>query len=159
LASKIKIKLDIKTDLEKARNGFFNDILKTITDSIKSFISKGISPVSGQLRYDRYSESYRESIKRDYVKNKTKVSPVNLEQSGKMKRSLKAEKVSRGVKIEFTDEKAKYHDIEGAGKSKTIRRLLPNTGTRSGESFNKRLMDNIIKLYKDNIKKFVNRRG
>jgi hypothetical protein len=157
LAIKIKINFNLKKNMQQAKDAFFSDVLKIIVSEIKSFIAKGISPVSGKTRYDRYSDSYREGIKGRKIEGKTKVSPVNLKQTGKMLESLRAEKVTRGVKVSFSDEKAKYHDIDGAGKAKTIRRLLPNTGGRDGELFNKRLMDNIIKVFKDNLKKFVNR--
>lgn len=69
-----------------------------------------------------------------------KISPVNLKLSGQMLRSLrvrsKGSSASRRIEIIFDDEIAVFHNKLGAGKSKTIRRLLP---TESGERFNRRI--------------------
>ena len=156
---KIKAKINVKRDLNRAKEGFYKLVENTIVKAIKEFIQRGISPVKGQVRYDRYSESYREQIKDGKVKSKTKVSPVNLTQSGRMLDSLSATRNNRGVLIKFEDKKAQYHDIDGAGKIKAIRRLLPNTGGRDRENFNDRLIQNLKKLYERSIKKFAERRS
>ncbi len=69
-----------------------------------------------------------------------RISPVNLKLSGQMLRSLrvrsKGSSASRRIEIIFDDEIATFHNKLGAGKSKTLRRLLP---TESGERFNRRI--------------------
>jgi len=124
----------------------------------------------GKSRYQKYSESYQDQITRraaylhfkgggsvriddeddqDFIdelneyliKNGKKLRPVNLKVSGKMLKSLKS-KITKNEKVTvwFTDEKAKYHDKEGAGKSKVLRRLLP----RGVEEFNRAIQRKII---------------
>jgi hypothetical protein len=207
LPIKIKGKINLKRDFDQAKEGFYKLVQNTIVKAIKEFIMRGISPVKGQVRYDRYSDSYRDQIKmlKAFRRNKKgglivieklsnkeldnyragdearadnlinayyiqelnehllkagkKVSPVNLKVTGDMLNSLTATRVNRGVLIKFDDKKAKYHDIEGVGKAKTLRRLLPNTGGREGEEFNNRLMQNLKKLYENGLKKFTRRKG
>lgn len=204
---KIKGKINLKRDFDQAKEGFYKLVQNTIVKAIKEFIMRGISPVKGQVRYDRYSDSYRDQIKmlkafrrnknggvffiekissqtlkayradKDAIADNTmignyikelnehllkagkKVSPVNLKVTGDMLNSLTATRVNRGVLIKFDDKKAKYHDIDGVGKAKTLRRLLPNTGGREGEEFNSRLMQNLKKLYENGLKKFTRRKG
>jgi len=84
------------------------------------------------------SQSNRdEASKRKFIKENNahlkgkKVSPVNLKVSGELIKSLSAKVSPSGnVKIEFTDEKAKYHN-EGTDKIPR-RAMLP---TESGEKF------------------------
>lgn len=68
------------------------------------------------------------------------LSPVNLKLSGQMLNSLKVRKLGSGastrLEIIFEDEVATYHNKLGAGKSKTLRRLLP---TETNERFNRRI--------------------
>ena len=69
-----------------------------------------------------------------------RLSPVNLKLTGEMLSSLQVRSfgstASRKVEIIFNDEVATFHNKLGAGKSKTIRRLLPTEG---GEQFNRRI--------------------
>jgi hypothetical protein len=123
-----------------------------IKSMILDAIQKGISPVNmrdaypkntgGKSRYIQYSDSYKKKIKRggeDMMGKRQR--PINLKLSGKMLNSLKA-KITKNEKVTvwFTDEKAKYHDKEGAGKSKVLRRLLP----RGVEEFNRAIQRKII---------------
>jgi hypothetical protein len=197
----------MQRDFKQAKEGFYKLVQNTIVKAIKEFILRGISPVKGQVRYDRYSDSYRDQIKMnkaffrnkkggvffierlssatlkefraskeakadntmianyikelnaDLLKANKKVSPVNLKVSGDLLDSLTATRNDRGVLIKFDDKKAKYHDIEGVGRARTLRRLLPNTGGRDGEAFNDRLLRNIKQLYERSIQKFARRKG
>lgn len=89
-----------------------------------------------------------QSISRPYP-NKKK-SPVNLYLSGKMMDSLRIKKDSANkvVLLGFTDKKAKYHDRDGVGKNKTLRRLLP---TRQGEKFKPNINTALKKYCKDTL--------
>lgn len=197
----------MQRDFKQAKEGFYKLVQNTIVKAIKEFILRGISPVKGQVRYDKYSDSYRDQIKMNkaFLRNKKggifvieklssaeldtyragdearadnlineyyikelnehllkankKVSPVNLKVSGDLLNSLTATRNERGVLIKFDDKKAKYHDIEGVGRARTLRRLLPNTGGRDGEAFNDRLLRNIKQLYERSIQKFARRKG
>lgn len=197
----------MQRDFKQAKEGFYKLVQNTIVKAIKEFILRGISPVKGQVRYDKYSDSYRDQIKMNkaFLRNKKggifvieklssaeldtyragdearadnlineyyikelnehllkankKVSPVNLKVSGDLLDSLTATRNERGVLIKFDDKKAKYHDIEGVGRARTLRRLLPNTGGRDGEAFNDRLLRNIKQLYERSIQKFARRKG
>ena len=197
----------MQRDFKQAKEGFYKLVQNTIVKAIKEFILRGISPVKGQVRYDKYSDSYRDQIKMNkaFLRNKKggifvieklssaeldtyragdearadnlineyyikelnehllkankKVSPVNLKVSGDLLNSLTATRNERGVLIKFDDKKAKYHDIDGVGRARTLRRLLPNTGGRDGEAFNDRLLRNIKQLYERSIQKFARRKG
>lgn len=193
--------------MKQAKEGFYKLVQNTIVKSIKEFILRGISPVKGQVRYQKYSQSYIDQIKMNkaFLRNKKggtfvieklssaeldtyragdearadnlineyyikelnehllkankKVSPVNLKVSGDLLNSLTATRNERGVLIKFDDKKAKYHDIDGVGRAGTLRRLLPNTGGRDGETFNDRLLRNIKQMYERSIQKFAKRKG
>jgi hypothetical protein len=61
-----------------------------------------------------------------------KISPVSMTATGAMLDSMYLDKRNNKIVVGISDEKAKYHNDLGAGKSKVIRRLLP---TKSGERF------------------------
>lgn len=102
-------------------------------------ISKGNSPVStdgsGRIeKFAKYSDSYKDAIKAGrYKKYGKKIKPVNLKLSGKMIRSLRFRATVDGIRITWNNFLADIHNSLGAGKSKTIRRLLPD---QDGEVFN-----------------------
>jgi len=102
---------DIKEDFSKAEN---RRAFKTL---LQETIYSGISPVAGK-RFKNYTKEYGEL--------KGKKSPVDMTVTGDMLDSINIESKNEGktLLIKFTDEKAKYHDKLGAGKSKIIRRLL-----------------------------------
>jgi len=97
---------------------------RIITEETKRMVDAGISPVKGKGRFKKYSESYSKQIKRGKVQGKS-TRPVNLKVTGKMMKSLEYKKITNGVRILFTDEKALYHNKLGAGKSKVKRRIMP----------------------------------
>ncbi len=81
-----------------------------------------------------------------------KLTPVNLYATGEMMDSLQMRAVRNTAYIGFTDEKAKYHDKLGAGKSRVIRRLLP---TRQGEKFVSNIDRDVKALAKASITKVL----
>jgi hypothetical protein len=51
----------------------------------------------------------------------------------------------------FSDKKAKYHNDEGAGKSKVIRRMLP----KDGEDFSRNIQNKIVETLAKAIKSVI----
>lgn len=139
---KVGIKVDATLIVNIKRN-FVQYITTTykreFREAILDLISKGISPVKGERRFMPYSESYLAAIEADRYPNKSK-RPVNLKLTGKMLDSLYIKASGDSVEIGFTDEKADFHNTQGAGKKKAIRRLLPTNG---GEVFTKVLDDKV----------------
>lgn len=116
--------------LKRTRKRFGKRVKKDIKRTITKEIKSGKSPVQGQ-KFEPYSKNYAQRT----GKNRRK---VDMTLTGKMLRSLKAKLRKDGVvSLFFTDKKAKYHNEEGAGKSKVIRRLLP----LEGEVFKRKIMD------------------
>jgi len=99
-----------------------------IVDEINSTILSGQSPVKGK-RFKQYSEQYA-----DREKDGSRT-PVNMYVTGDMLNSLSVKGVNRGksVSISFASPIAVFHDKLGAGRSKVIRRLLPDP--TKGETF------------------------
>jgi hypothetical protein len=136
--ARVKVKVDtrkLRGSLNKVTPALNKNVKKTLPRLIIAFIKKGISPVKGQGRLVKYSNSYKKSIQKGYVKNKTRPRPVNLTQTGDMLSSIRATGSARGgVTIKFTDEKADYHNN---GTNKIPRRaMLP---TETGEEFSKNI--------------------
>lgn len=150
--AKIKINLKLKEVIkiiqEEVKAGYF----KALVFEIRKIISKtGTSPVEGLGRFQKYSDSYLTAIKRDGLNVGKKKSPVNMTLTGEMVYSLEAvDKKSGAVDIRFDDKKAVFHNDKGAGKAKTIRRLLP---TQSGERFTTRIQREVVKAFKEIVKK------
>ena len=150
--AKAKVKLTLDKIPKKIQAGFkavkFDDVIVIIKD----LITKGVSPVQGGGRFKRYSQSYRDAIdgEGDIGKAKSgKKSPVDMTLSGEMMDSLNSVDKSGKVFIEFDDPKAVFHNDAGAGKSKVIRRLLPN---RDGESFSRNVQRRIYEIIREIVK-------
>lgn len=115
-------------------------------------IALGISPVKGEGKYQKYSQSYKDAIKNGRYKKFSKtISPVTLKLSGKLHDSFYVDKTSTGMVIGFKNKLAHIHTVEGAGKSKVIRKMLP---VKDGEDFKPVIKKEIINLLKaelDNI--------
>jgi hypothetical protein len=147
---------------ELAKPRFFRMVDKFIKELIVSTIKKGISPVNqktaiekntgGKSRYQEYSESYINQMGKGSgaLKNK-KRTPRNLELTGKMLKSIKSRKFKNYLKVRFSDKKAKYHNDEGAGKSKVIRRMLP----KDGEDFSRNIQNKIVETLAKAIKSVI----
>lgn len=147
----IKIKTDLKTlrkltdDVRKkfTQELETGEVGKELIAAILNLLNKGISPVEGENRFKRYSDSYRDSIKKKYIKEKTKVSPVTMKKTGEMQESLKFVIKGRSTFLQFDDKKAAYHN-EG-NKKLPKRKLLPN---KKGEKFTPRILSKIVKALK-----------
>jgi hypothetical protein len=144
-----KIKKEISRRAQKTINKSKVKAGEIIKKEVVSTISKGLSPIEGQGRFQTYSKSYKEAINSgSYKKFGKKQSPVNLKLSGKMLKSIKALVTKSGITIFFSSPIAKYHNELGASKKKVIRRLLP----KEGERFSLTITEKISKLIKDTFK-------
>lgn len=145
-------------DLPEISRQFAKNAEKPMKGGIVAEILKGKTVVSqrkadpkntgGKLRFQKYSESYKEKFgKGEYTEKRER--PVNLWLTGKMLRSMKS-RVSNGVlTLWFSDEKAKYHNKEGAGKSKVIRRILPQEGEDFTPILKRRLINILEKAIRN----------
>jgi hypothetical protein len=100
--------------------------------NIKTTIQSGNSPVKESGRFVEYSPSYKKAILRGVYPGK-RLRPVNLTLTGRMMNSLIARNTNTGFTLYFTNKLAKIHSQIGAGKSRTIRKVMPGRG----ESFKK----------------------
>ena len=149
-----KIKLDFlsKSIEKKLKMLQAKAIMQAASDlerEIKDNISKGISPVEGAGRFVGYSDSYLEQIKNKTgsLKGSGKLKrPVNLKVTGKMMNSIKKRLTMRGFVLWFASPIAKYHNEEGAGKSKVIRKMLPDENQSLSRSITRRIAINIRKM-------------
>ena len=158
MPAKITKRLKALAFTEKAKPLFFRFVNGYIKTRIREFIEKGVSPVNqrtakikntgGKNRFEKYSDSYIDNFGTRGLENK-KPRPINLTQTGAMLNSIKTRLTKNGLFIFFADKKAKYHNDEGAGKSKVIRRILP----RDGESWARTIENEITKSLSKAIKK------
>lgn len=173
---KFKIDASVLATIRKDYTSYYfkllgsGNILGVIVDLIKS----GVSPVAGvKRRFARYSKSYSDYLKGKVYfftrsdgqvvgvpgkfpkpfpdKNPTK---VNLNATGKMLKSIFLKKNPNSVYIGFKDEKAEFHNDMGAGKSKVIRRLLPN---QEGETFVRNINERLKAIGKEAVKQGMNK--
>lgn len=133
-------------NLEKSINDIKREFINSMAENAKEIIiddniKKGFSPVKNQGRYESYSKSYKEAIRKGRTQPKTTTSPVNLTLSGQMLNSFEVKKTPKGISMEFPDELAKYHNELGAGKSKVIRQMLPRGNQEFKASITKQLID------------------
>ncbi len=151
--AKVKLRLNFKDIVPTIQKGLKKAAFDALVLLIRAQIRKGISPVEKIGRFTKYSDSYRSAIKKGYgeaEKKNKQVSPVNMTLDGEMLESLSSEPKGEGVRLFFEDKKASFHNDQGAGKSKTIRRLLP---TEPGEQFT----TNIQRKFRDICKAVVQR--
>lgn len=123
------LKSKIQNSVRDTIDALNNADLNRFKDLVSASITNGISPVEGQGRFIKYSDSYQSAIKKNrYKEFNKKLRPVNLTLSGKMMKSLYVKKTEEGFIIGFRDELAFIHTVLGAGKVKAIRKLLPQEG-------------------------------
>ena len=84
-------RLGVKDLLDLTRKELDKVMPKTIKEQILRVIEQGQSPVKGQAKYKKYSDSYKDQIKKGVHPGK-KQTPVNLKLTGKLHKSLKVEK-------------------------------------------------------------------
>ena len=139
-----KVRVDL-SDAIKQLNQFNDAGIKQaaveLEKQVIKEITQGRSPVKqSKRRFQRYSDSYRERIRKkkgDFARKR--VSPVNLKLTGTLLGSIFSRpKGSNKIVIGFDNFLADIHNRLGAGKAKVVRRMLP---TNEGETFS----DNVFK--------------
>jgi len=156
----------MREKIREALRGISTEGLKKIiiTDSIL----KGISPVEGDGKYQKYSESYKKAIKPvkllksgkrskksgygRYTKYDKQISPVNLKLSGEMLDTFFVEPSPDGLFVGFKHKLANIHSLQGAGKSKVIRHMLPVV---KGSKFKRTIVSDIIDLVQKEINRIL----
>lgn len=147
--SKVKIKtnLGLKEYRHKLRYNSAIAWRQYIREAIQEHIMSGKSPVDNRVKNAKWKD-----YSKDYAKLKGKKRPVDMLVTGQMLESLFVVLKMRGstlLTIGFRSKIAKYHDKLGAGKSKVIRRLLPN----DKEAFTPKIMNDLRRILKLAIKK------
>lgn len=141
--TKVTVNLDsAHKDVKKFKIAAKYNVASVLKKEIKESILRGVSPVKGQGRFQKYSDLYLKMIRRDKSSGK-KPSPVNLKLTGDLLKSLYVEPIKKGLVIGFDNKLADIHNRLGAGKSKVIRRMLP---TNSGEQFNRRITKRLFEI-------------
>jgi len=151
-----KVVQDVSVLLPEVRKEFRKIGPKAVRKAILRDMTKGISPVDGFGKFDKYSDSYKKEIKKqtsnrmNAASPKKRRSPVTLRLTGELHRSLKlftSGGFGKTFKLVFDwrDFLADIHNRRGAGKTKIVRRMLP---TLSGENFNKTINDTILNRLK-----------
>ena len=124
-----------KRQIKKFKKVAGKQLERAYREEILKSIGKGVSPVKGQGRFEKYSKSYTDAIKnKRYSQYNKRTRPVNLKLSGKLWKSLKVKARTNKLIVSFDNKLADIHNRLGAGKSKTVRRMLP---TEKGEQFNR----------------------
>lgn len=142
---------------DKARAEWVKVISPYLETEIVATILRGQSPIAGEGRFVGYSPSYLTKIKFANSRkmssditilrmrmNGKKQRPINLKLTGDMLGSIYTRTVANGLEVGFKSKIAEYHNDLGAGRSKVIRRMLPN---KPGEEFSKVIMKNIRDIY------------
>lgn len=137
---------NLRKKIDKAKSQVGAAIEKELRKEVLKDIKAGRSPVKGQGRFKRYSDSYRKLIKRSLGGIK-KPSPVNLELTGELLDSVFTQVKNNKVTIGFKDKKFEYHN-EGKGNL-PVRRILP---TKGGEEFNRSITLRIRELVLEKVK-------
>lgn len=164
--------------IPEVRKEFRNSGVKPIRKAVLRDVTKGISPVEGEGKYEKYSKSYKEVIsgKKHFrtvggrvipidgpepnlglVSGTKRRSPVNLRWSGELLNALKVFTTGGFTErfrlvFDWRDFLADIHNRRGAGKKKVVRRMLP---TKDGEQFNQTITDEILDRLNRAAKKIV----
>jgi len=119
-------------------------VIRLLKREIQEHIARGVSPVARYGKYKAYSKSYKKQINAGRYPGKS-IRPINLWLTGKMMKSLKGKPSRDGFTIWFSDGTADFHNNLGAGKSRVIRKMLPD----DDETFNQTITRKVDKLFKD----------
>ena len=129
LKVKIQKSLTLKTLFPDIAKGFTSQkSRRAIVNEVRNHIKSGKSPVLGK-KFKKYNITYAKQQKGG------RRSPVDMTLSGDMLQSLGTQSTANknNYRLLFRQATpADYHNRQGAGKSKVIRRLLP---TKNGERF------------------------
>jgi len=145
---------DAQKKFDQFKNKAKDKAVNVLKTEVRDSLLRGVSPVKGFGRFQKYSPLYLNQIKTLYFRIGKRPSPVNLKLTGKLLESLFTRVKRNGVVIGFDNFLADIHNREGAGKSKVVRRMLP---TGSGESFSvsitNRLRESVAAVAREIFKK------
>ena len=146
-----------------------NKLGKTIVAEMKKMISKGISPIKGQGRFDAYKGEYKKRIaKYGYITNKDgkhskRLRPVNLKLSGKFLKSLKHKVVKGrnggfGVSVGYRskDSFKKERGHREKANNQAFRPTIPQAGAK--EQWAARIQEIIIRFFDLDVKKITSKK-
>lgn len=171
-----KVKVNTKGAFKKlgtiATKFVLDDIGETLEKEIIESIERGVSPVKGEGRYKKYSQSYRDALQNKstfwkddqgrtravskgdkntnrFIKNRNdklyegkRVRPVNLTVTGKLLESFKV-KISKGLRvITLVFEDEKAEYHNDGTNTIPKRRMLP---TGNNEQFSLRIQNQLFK--------------
>lgn len=148
-AAKVKeFYLNAEKIVNKGRESAAKEIAQALPALILKDIAIGKSPVAGEGRFKDYSNSYKESIRGELGKRYSKkLRPVNLTLSGDMLKSITGKSVLYIAFIKFSNKLAYIHTVLGAGRNKTIRKLL----AQGGEAFSANIKRALVDIIKRNL--------
>ena len=121
-------------------------LIKDVVDTIK----KGISPVLGERKFQRYKDTEK------YPAGRKPNRPVNLTLSGDMLKALKFKLTSRSFAIGWTADNVEKKKASNHNTGDTVpeRRLLP---TKKGERFNVSITRKLRNFYANAISDILKR--
>lgn len=142
---KLKFTLDgIRHMIPDIVRSFQKSAPPLVKEQVVKEIKAGKSPVEGQGRFQKYSDSYDAAIRSGQYKQYGKRSrPVNLFLSGKLIGSYTSRSTPGGITVGFKHKLFDIHNRQGAGKSHVVRRMLP---TENGEIFSRTITQKIMKM-------------
>lgn len=117
----------------------------SVVSQMKTFISRGISPIRGQRRFPAYKPSYQNAIKKGYLKFDKRVRPVNLRLSGDFLSDLRATVLAKSIEIGYRSQKSVEKEFgHRVGANSQRKRPTIPTGR---EQFNATITDLILTQY------------
>jgi len=160
-----KTKIDVR-DLKKMLDSASDAVTKDAADAVgdltvalmKDRISKGLSPIEGRGRFERYKnpKSYPDKVREEFPDKRRR--PVNLKLSGKFLDALKSKSSPSGNKITigFFDSygrKLEQGHRDGAN-GQPERPVIPE----GGELLAKSIRLSIIRLFEQSVRKYLKQR-
>jgi len=138
--------------LKSVRN--LEELGRVAVKEMKLSLERGISPVRGERRFEKYSKSYTEAIQKGWLEHAKNVRPVNLFLSGRMLGALEFKASYGKLEVGIWDpemvELASYHQ-EGTDKMPK-RKFIPDT---SGEYLTVTIDRALINKLKDIINRSI----
>ena len=157
----------------EVRKQFSEKGTKEVRKALLRDVSKGISPVAGKGKFQKYSKSYKkviggkgmfrtiggkvvffEGVRDEALLSAAsptkRASPVTMRLTGQLYNALKLSTIGGfgatfRLLFHWGDFLADIHNRRGAGKSKVVRRLLP---TENNEKFNREINSEILEQLK-----------
>jgi phage gpG-like protein len=134
---KVTSRFDILTELKRLKgDALGRELGPAVIKELKDFVSKGVSPIEGERRFERYKDPTT------YPGGEKNRVPVNLKLTGEMLNSITWKPIEGGVLIEAKDPKAIYHHTGTANMA--ARPFIP---MMPGQTFNQSITRTIRAIY------------